>query len=925
MAPKRLSNRRSWWRKRKNPRISQPELHDQVALPTTSTHAPEPVTTTLGDLSPTSAIPTPCQPVSSDTAALDDSRLRDRLWNKAYNDLKNEKLDLVDKYEKLLLREFGEKNSDSADETAQKNEIDQTNSEKRQSQMYQLVQAGLKKTEKEATVKGKIQDKMAYVLSIKGMIDTGIKAAPEAAIAWTGICFALEMLKNTIDETDANRKGIENVVSRMKWYWSLSNLLLEENIDDTSVELRHKLEESIVDLYKLFFSYQMESACSFYRNRGVVFLQDMVKLKDWSSNLDAIQEAENTFRRDYATYQTVTQRGLEEAEKNNQCLKDLRLTDPYGDKQRIKATKGGLLRDSSNWILEHNDFLRWRDDNEPRLLWIKGDPGKGKTMLMIAIADELEALANQSSSSSALSYFFCQGTNSNLNNATAVLRGLGYLLGIYKSSLVSHLRKGYDKSGKKLFEDENAYFALSEVLKQMLSDKSLSRVYIMIDALDECEEGLRDLLEFIVDKSSSLPGVKWIVSSRNKPEIEQYLKLDGSGTNLSLELTQNANQVATAVNAYIDYKVSSIPFLQREGKLMAQVKSTMQQNSAGTFLWAALVIQELETTKIWNVLDVLNDMPPGLDKLYERMMSQIRKLGKKDLQFCQQVLSAATLAYRPLLLDEIAVLSELPEEISNNVEYIQEIVAICGSFLTIRDDYVYLVHQSAKDYFLSDAGCSILFPSGTAQVHRDIFSRSVQAMSRLRRNIYDLDNPRLLASEIETPQPDPLRAIRYSCTHWISHFCDAHKSLEDDISVDEVDTIIKFIRDRFIYWLEALSLIRQTRNVTVLMTRLEKLLREQSSDHRLRLLVQDAHGFTLRNIGEIETAPLQTYSSALISGPTNCLIRRFFEKEAPETIRIKPILVTWTPYGQTCNIPSHMLDEMEFTYDMESFRHSKRT
>lgn len=38
------------------------------------------------------------------------------------------------------------------------------------------------------------------------------------------------------------------------------------------------------------------------------------------------------------------------------CLTDLRITDPRDNKTRIKATKGGLLKDSYRWILKHSDF-----------------------------------------------------------------------------------------------------------------------------------------------------------------------------------------------------------------------------------------------------------------------------------------------------------------------------------------------------------------------------------------------------------------------------------------------------------------------------------------------------------------------------------------------------------------------------------------
>ena len=65
------------------------------------------------------------------------------------------------------------------------------------------------------------------------------------------------------------------------------------------------------------------------------------------------------------------------------------MTDPRDDKSRIKEAKGGLLKNSYHWILDNTDFRQWHDDETYRLLWIKGDPGKGKTILLYGIIDEL--------------------------------------------------------------------------------------------------------------------------------------------------------------------------------------------------------------------------------------------------------------------------------------------------------------------------------------------------------------------------------------------------------------------------------------------------------------------------------------------------------------------------------------------------------
>jgi hypothetical protein len=48
----------------------------------------------------------------------------------------------------------------------------------------------------------------------------------------------------------------------------------------------------------------------------------------------------------------------------------------------LRPPLDGLLKNSFRWILDNLNFMRWLNDQHHRLLWIKGDPGKGKTMLL---------------------------------------------------------------------------------------------------------------------------------------------------------------------------------------------------------------------------------------------------------------------------------------------------------------------------------------------------------------------------------------------------------------------------------------------------------------------------------------------------------------------------------------------------------------
>jgi hypothetical protein len=308
-----------------------------------------------------------------------------------------------------------------------------------------------------------------------------------------------KILMNPLNQASSNRQGIAYVVSRMEWYWNLSNLLLEENMADRhSPGLRCELEKAVTQLYAKLLLYQMKSVCYYYRGRLSVFARDLIKLDNWDGELSDIQAAEAAVQTDLAQYytlairtrlsaiaetgksqnakldsissaireQTKQQERIHETSADNKCLADLRLTDPRDDKERIEETKGGLLKDSYRWVLENPDFRQWRDEPQSQLLWVKADPGKGKTMLLCGIIDELQS--SSMGATGLLSYYFCQATDSRIRSAVAVLRGLLYMLINEQPSLISHVRKKYDQAGKSLFEDANAWVALTKIFTSIL-------------------------------------------------------------------------------------------------------------------------------------------------------------------------------------------------------------------------------------------------------------------------------------------------------------------------------------------------------------------------------------------------------------------------------------------------------------------------
>jgi hypothetical protein len=126
-------------------------------------------------------------------------------------------------------------------------------------------------------------------------------------------------------------------------------------------------------------------------------------------------------------------------------------------------------------------------------------------MLLCSLVNELQSVTPRTE---LLSYFFCQATNSRINSATSVIRGLLYMLVDKQPSLISHVRRKYNYAGKALFEDANAWVALSEIFTSITQDKGLKTTYLVVNALDECVVDLPKLLDLIVRTSTFLSRVK---------------------------------------------------------------------------------------------------------------------------------------------------------------------------------------------------------------------------------------------------------------------------------------------------------------------------------------------------------------------------------------------------------------------------------
>lgn len=204
-----------------------------------------------------------------------------------------------------------------------------------------------------------------------------------------------------------------------------------------------------------------------YRDFVIPFIRNLIFVPSISA-VPAISSA--ALQNDHnATNTGAGTSGINEHES----LRDLCVTDPRDDKQDILDRTHDLLKDSCLWICDDPAFTKWQSNDESQILWIRGDPGKGKTMIMMALADEISAQVKTQPESAVLSYFFCQNTNGNCNTATSILRGLIFLLVTQQRRLLCHVQKKFDEAGKRLVEGPLTFNSLWAVLSDVVNDSSL--------------------------------------------------------------------------------------------------------------------------------------------------------------------------------------------------------------------------------------------------------------------------------------------------------------------------------------------------------------------------------------------------------------------------------------------------------------------
>lgn len=416
-------------------------------------------------------------------------------------------------------------------------------------------------------------------------------------------------------------------------------------------------------------------------------------------------------------------------------------------------------------------------EEKDRLLLVTGEPGCGKTNLMLQFARRMMRIPLEQGNdkgTGVITYFFNHG-----NTIEDCI-----------SSVVSQLKRLAEPT-----PDMMIGTLCCEIKKKFRS------IYIVIDGLDDCfnpdddetAPKLENLLELMFNTIELLEEINWIISCRSfdKDLVPHTFKSYELNLNdekelekeMEIELEKPAmNLISIQLDAF--FRRNSI-----QDSFRQKVETALLKKSKENLLWIKLACNILEKdpdialgfgdtleARVENLLDTFGEQ---IEDLYTRGYEQL-KLTAKEEPYLEKIITTMIAAYQPLSISELRCLAPLPA----GVNLKQLIKKRFIFFLEVREDIVYFNHRLSKEFLLKryDHNDQV-----TQQRHAEIALQCLKT---------------LVSRDSET---NASKNISYcDSSHWVKHLLSS-KFVSNDINIGLDVALMDFLNRGFTLWLSAMS------------------------------------------------------------------------------------------------------------------------
>lgn len=446
-------------------------------------------------------------------------------------------------------------------------------------------------------------------------------------------------------------------------------------------------------------------------------------------------------------------------------------------------------------LLKNRTFTAWLQKTDAAgILWMHAGPGRGKSILSSFLINHLMTSGN------VCQYYFFKYDDTIKRSANMFFRSLAYQISRDMPSFRMALMK---LAGHKIYSGKTE----GRQLWQTLFESSLyplnfeQPIFWIIDGIDEADS-ISSIIANLKNLPKALP-IRIILVSRHLPAISASLGRSSDAVPVdTVKIDDNHNDI----RFYIQKEVVYLPGDANFHKIVAE---ELVQRSEGNFLWVHLALQELlEMHSKEDLSRILDEMPRGMESMYERMETSIGQLSKTtDQSLARTLLMWATYGKRPLHIQELVRV--LKSSFSSLIDLRSSIKQVCGHFVTVdSSDRVSLIHSTARDYLRHASKLPFSLESRSA--HEELFNATMRVL---------LDPQ--LRSRLSLKELPPF--CEYASTSWPYHLARTSADSDGVLSI-----LLKFFTGPFVLpWIEALAKSCQLGNLVYASTTLTSFVQHR--------------------------------------------------------------------------------------------------
>ncbi|PMD35782.1 hypothetical protein L207DRAFT_601605 [Hyaloscypha variabilis F] len=571
--------------------------------------------------------------------------------------------------------------------------------------------------------KGFFRIAVKFVTKTQGIINAAAAPCLPASVACAGVTLLLTMCLEAANERQDLFEGLGTVSQSIHRVATYEDLLCngKNEIDD-------EIKSYMITVCCHILEFEARAVCRLDQGLLAGSLHDIFIGDGWKDLLSDIQDTEmkineyaqrKSFGDILGIYPKIDALQKRLNDRMDKGFSDVKIQIQQGisngdskDDRERKDRIDKRIKGTCNWFTSHSKFTDWNSltlGKGTDLLYVSADPGCGKSVLSKYLIDEVLLRADRT-----ICYFFFKDDFEDQKSALRAVCTLLHQLFVSRQELVTDAILHRQRAqGEKFFE------SFPELWDLFIEAASHQKTVCVLDALDECS---RDDMKQLVRKitGAQVSSLKFLLTSRPydyiRAEIFRERRISAERIHLQGSDGPPAEEIVEEIKLVVKSRIEETAGffdLQQEEQNLMQTQFEAVPNR--TYLWVSLVFDGLmgndskydpsRGLRKDEILDLTRKLPQSVYAAYEKLLNKDPSREKERRRALHLVLGAK----RPLSLSEMSIALAFESGQLSNAEIAGKIISpakrfktylknLCGLFVSIVDEKVYLLHQTAREF-----------------------------------------------------------------------------------------------------------------------------------------------------------------------------------------------------------------------------------